>query len=335
MEVRERKGGKAHVTPPPSSTRVMRLQHFLPLLALQRPFSSLRNMSAYTQSDLPNVKLNDGVEVPIIGYGLGTANYGKDAKDGIVLAYKNGYSHWDGAEMYKNEGSEAAALKEIGVPRESIFITSKVGSADPRASLENSLKLLNTDYVDLYLIHSPELVQKTGLGEAWKVMEQLKAEGKARSIGVSNYRIKDLEETLAVAKVVPSANQVSWRAPSHSNLTLASDRVPPVRLRPRRVARQVLQRKGDQDRVLWASDAYHQEQGWPRRPCAGEDRQGAQRHRGIRAPAMGAADVRGYHRDDVEQGGAIAGNAQGVHGRLQAVGGGDQGDYRRVQGSPP
>lgn len=183
-------------------------QSFLPLLALQRPFTSLRTMSSYTQKDLPNITLNDNVQVPVIGYGLGTANYAKDVKDGVMLAFKTGYAHWDGAEVYKNEASEAAALKELGVKRSEVFITSKVGSDDPRASLEKSLKLLETDYVDLYLIHSPEFVRKTGLGEAWKVMEQLQAEGKARSIGVSNYRIKDLEETLEVAKVVPSANQV-------------------------------------------------------------------------------------------------------------------------------
>jgi len=161
-------------------------------------------------SSVPTITLNDGTKIPIVGYGTGTANYAKDSKDVVLQALKNGYYHWDTAEMYANEDSVGKALQESGLPREKIFLTTKCGSADPRASLEKSLKLLGTSYVDLYLIHSPLLVQSTGLGKAWSVMEELQKEGKAKSIGVSNYRIEDLKETLKTAKVTPSANQIEF-----------------------------------------------------------------------------------------------------------------------------
>ncbi|GHJ85377.1 hypothetical protein NliqN6_1779 [Naganishia liquefaciens] len=158
---------------------------------------------------LSNVKLNDGLQVPVLGYGTGTALYQKEAKDSVKMAYSEAHMHHiDCAEMYANEESVGQAIKELGVKRDDVFLTTKCGSADPRKSLEKSLKLLGVDQVDLYLIHSPELVKETGLGKSWQIMEELQKEGKTKSIGVSNYRVSDLEEVLKVAKVVPSVNQI-------------------------------------------------------------------------------------------------------------------------------
>ncbi|KAG8701149.1 hypothetical protein FRC09_005527 [Ceratobasidium sp. 395] len=132
---------------------------------------------------MPNVhtiKLNDGTLVPTLGFGTGTALYGRDATTAVKQAIeKAGYTHVDCAEG---------------------------DTKDPRKSLEKTLADLKTSYVDLYLIHSP--IKTSNIAEAWKVMEELKAEGKTRSIGVSNFRVKDLEVVLAVAKDIPSVNQI-------------------------------------------------------------------------------------------------------------------------------
>lgn len=126
------------------------------------------------------------------------------------MALKQGYYHWDAAEVYANEESVGRALKECGLPREKIYLTTKCGSADPRKALEKSLKLLGTSYVDLYLIHSPHFVKDLGLGKSWEIMEALQKEGLAKSIGVSNYRVEDLKEVMKTAKVTPAANQVEF-----------------------------------------------------------------------------------------------------------------------------
>ncbi|KEP53674.1 aldo/keto reductase family protein [Rhizoctonia solani 123E] len=158
-------------------------------------------------SNLHTIRLNDGTIVPTLAFGTGTALYSKDSTAAVVQAIvKAGYTHIDCAEAYGNESNTGQAIQESGVPRERLFITSKCSSKDPRRALEKTLKELNTTYVDLYLIHSP--IQTPNIAEAWKVMEDLRTEGKARSIGVSNFRVKDLMAVLEVAKVLPSVNQI-------------------------------------------------------------------------------------------------------------------------------
>jgi len=159
---------------------------------------------------LPNITLNDGSSIPVVGYGTGTANYGRDSSKVVELAFEHGYYHWDTAEMYRNEDSVGVALKDVGVPREKIYLTTKLGSADPRSAMDKSLKLLGTSYVDLYLIHSPSVVKSLGLQKSWAMLEEFQKEGKAKSIGVSNYRVKDLEELMQTAKVTPAANQIEF-----------------------------------------------------------------------------------------------------------------------------
>jgi len=154
-----------------------------------------------------SIKLLDGKQIPGIGFGFGTANYAKTGPNGIneelveqcVQAITMaGYRHIDGAEGYSNETSQGAAIKKSGVPRNELFVTSKISrkesAKDVKATLQNQLKQLGLDHVDLYLVHSPLLGK---IPEVWKQMEAVKKEGLATSIGVSNFRRRHLEELIA------------------------------------------------------------------------------------------------------------------------------------------
>ncbi|KAI0394955.1 aldo/keto reductase [Xylariaceae sp. FL0594] len=166
---------------------------------------------------IPSLKLNDGHEIPMLGYGLGTARSKDEAKkttELALMAIKNGYYHLDGAESYKNEKELGAAIKKSGVDREKLFVTTKLqnpNSEDVEAAFSASLERLGLTYVDLYLIHapfrssSPEQLQRT-----WASLEAIQASGRARSIGVSNFSIPHLETVLSTARVVPAINQIEY-----------------------------------------------------------------------------------------------------------------------------
>lgn len=180
------------------------------------------------------IKLNNGVEMPL--FGLGTyLSKDNEVVDAVAHALKAGYRHIDCARFYKNEAAVGQGIKESGVPREEIFITSKVWNhqrrpKEARESLEATLRDLGTSYVDQLLIHWPVCFkagedpfptdEKTGkiiiddysLNDAWKTFEEFYAEGKAKTIGVSNFNIRRLEELLETAKVVPAANQIELHA---------------------------------------------------------------------------------------------------------------------------
>ncbi|KAJ5576323.1 hypothetical protein N7535_003249 [Penicillium sp. DV-2018c] len=170
-------------------------------------------------SSIPSLNLNDGTSVPLIGYGTGTAWFKRSANtsinqelvESIKTAIKLGYHHLDGAEVYNTEEELGQAIKDCGVPREKLFVTTKVitNIADISQAIDASLKKLRLDYVDLYLIHAPFFAKtEKELQAAWASMEQVKASGKARSIGVSNFLQSDLETILKTAKIVPSVNQI-------------------------------------------------------------------------------------------------------------------------------
>ncbi|PGH13172.1 hypothetical protein AJ80_06418 [Polytolypa hystricis UAMH7299] len=172
-------------------------------------------------SSIPNKKLNDGVEIPVLGYGTGTAWYKKDENnqidrelvDAIKTAISLGYYHLDGAEVYSNERELGVAIKESSVPREKLFVTTKIitNIADISAAINTSLEKLQLDYVDLYLVHSPFFAKSDEeLQKAWATMEKVKESGKARSIGVSNFLQPHLEAILKTAKVPPSMNQIEY-----------------------------------------------------------------------------------------------------------------------------
>lgn len=158
------------------------------------------------------VKLNNGVEMPIFGLGTFQAQSGRKARDAVLHALQAGYRHVDTASMYGNEEDVGAAIRESGIPREDIFVTTKLWNSDHGydsglAAFEKSRRRLGLSYVDLYLIHWP--VQDLR-NETWRALETLLKEGKCRAIGVSNYMIRHLEELLDNSSTVPAVNQVEF-----------------------------------------------------------------------------------------------------------------------------
>ena len=142
--------------------------------------------------------LNNGVEIPRLGLGVYQTEIGETTMRAVKFALKIGYRHIDTAWLYGNEGDVGRAVRESGIRREEIFITTKVwdsdqGYASTLTACERSLRRLGLSYVDLYLIHWP--VQGKSK-DTWKAMIQLLRDGKARAIGVSNYGIFDIQEIL-------------------------------------------------------------------------------------------------------------------------------------------
>jgi diketogulonate reductase-like aldo/keto reductase len=174
-------------------------------------------------SSIPSLKLNDGNEIPFLGYGLGTARYKPDPNSPedpelvktVVQAIKTGYYHLDGAEVYGNEKELGTAIKEAGVPREKLYVTTKISGTkvqNTQEAFELSLKKLGLDYVDQYLIHAPYFANgsEADLQAKWADLEAIHASGKAKSIGVSNFLQKDLEAILKTAKIIPAINQIEY-----------------------------------------------------------------------------------------------------------------------------
>jgi len=155
------------------------------------------------------IKLNDGHLMPQLGLGVWQTRAGATCEAAVLAALEAGYRHIDTAAMYGNEESVGAAIGMSGVPRENIFVTTKLWNSDhgnPERALATSLRKLKLDYVDLYLIHYPVRERR----QSWRALEALRAEGRARSIGVSNFTIRHLTELLADTKTVPAVNQVEF-----------------------------------------------------------------------------------------------------------------------------
>jgi 2,5-diketo-D-gluconate reductase A len=152
--------------------------------------------------------LTDGNPIPVLGLGVWQVPNGSTTVNAVQWALELGYRHIDTAQAYGNEESVGRALKQSGVPRDEVFITTKFypGSEDPVAEAEGSLRRLGVDYVDLYIIHWPQ----AGPTWAWPGMERAKKLGYARSIGVSNYDVGQLEEVMATATVPPVVDQVQF-----------------------------------------------------------------------------------------------------------------------------
>jgi diketogulonate reductase-like aldo/keto reductase len=152
--------------------------------------------------------LRDGNEMPLLGLGVWQVRAGQEAEDAVGWALELGYRHIDTAQAYGNEQSVGKALLNSGVPREDVFIATKFypGSDDPEAEAERSLVRLGVDQVDLYLIHWPQ----GGPTWAWPGMERAHERGLARSIGVSNFDVDDLDAVIAAAHVPPAVNQIQF-----------------------------------------------------------------------------------------------------------------------------
>ncbi|TFK36235.1 Aldo/keto reductase [Crucibulum laeve] len=156
------------------------------------------------------VKLNDGHSMPTIAFGTWKLGNGQGPTDQVDQAISVGFSHVDTAQSYRNEAEAGLAIRESGLSRSEIFITTKYSGLDGLdigTSIKNSLKNLGVSYVDLYLIHHPRLATPD-IPTAWKEMESLKEKGLVKSIGVSNFNVGDLQTLLASAKVKPAANQI-------------------------------------------------------------------------------------------------------------------------------
>lgn len=154
--------------------------------------------------------LNNGVEIPLLGLGVYQARKGREARDAVGFALEAGYRHIDTASIYTNEGDVGEAVRISGLPRESIFITTKLWRDDfaydaAIRAFNNSLGLLQMPYVDLYLLHWPVVGLRR---EAWRAAETLYDEGRIRAIGVSNYMVRHLEEMEAYARIAPAVNQI-------------------------------------------------------------------------------------------------------------------------------
>ena len=154
--------------------------------------------------------LNNGVKIPVIGLGVFQNPAGESTRNAIRYALKAGYRHIDTARIYRNEQDVGRAIRESGIAREDIFITTKLWNSDQGynstlSACDKSLDKMELDYVDLYLMHWP--VRHLRL-ESWRAMEKLLAEGKCRSIGISNFMDHHLRELLAQCEIIPAVNQI-------------------------------------------------------------------------------------------------------------------------------
>ena len=160
--------------------------------------------------NIPSIRLADGKDIPQIGLGLWQVTNENEFKTAFDAAIKYGYRHFDSAQAYRNEQMLGQAIKDSGLKREQLFITTKIavqhfGDKSSRKSIEESLRKLDMDYVDLLLLHFPV----TGLRKStWKVAEETKKQGLAKSIGVSNYTIKHLKQLESYAEIMPAVDQV-------------------------------------------------------------------------------------------------------------------------------
>ena len=152
--------------------------------------------------------LADGNQIPLLGLGVWQVPDGRTCEDAVRWALEAGYRHIDTAQAYRNERSVGRALREVGLPREEVFVTTKFypGHRDPEAEVQRSLERLGVDTVDLYIVHWPQ----GGPTWAWDGMQRAQKQGYARSIGVSNFSVADLDAVLAEAEVPPVVNQVQF-----------------------------------------------------------------------------------------------------------------------------
>ena len=167
---------------------------------------------------MKNVILNNGTEIPEIGFG--TWQTTESVQETVKIALEVGYRHIDTADIYGNEAQIGEAIEESGIARKDLYLTTKIWNSNRSAhgvkySLEQSLKKLKTDYLDLLLIHWPANAKqfenwKEINAETWKAMEELYKSGVVKTIGVSNFMLSHLEALLETAEVIPAVNQIEF-----------------------------------------------------------------------------------------------------------------------------
>jgi 2,5-diketo-D-gluconate reductase A len=164
-------------------------------------------------ADVPTIELNDGQRIPQLGFGVFKIPPDETAA-AVTAALEVGYRHIDTAEMYGNEREVGAAIRAFGLDRDDVYVTSKLNNGyhrpdDARRAFDGTLSALGVDHVDLFLIHWPLPTLYDGdYVSTWKALEEFHADGRARSIGVSNFQIEHLERLAAEADTAPAANQI-------------------------------------------------------------------------------------------------------------------------------
>ncbi|MEU1585537.1 aldo/keto reductase [Micromonospora sp. NPDC005710] len=162
---------------------------------------------------IPDISLNDGTTIPQLGFGVFQIEP-KDTVAAVTTALEVGYRHIDTAEMYGNEAEVGEAVRVSGLDRGSVHVTSKLNNGfhrpdDARQAFDSTLAALKMDYIDLFLIHWPLPTLYDGdYVSTWKVLEEFQRDGRARSIGVSNFQVSHLERLADEASVVPAVNQI-------------------------------------------------------------------------------------------------------------------------------
>ncbi|MET7706990.1 aldo/keto reductase [Micromonospora sp. NPDC005413] len=162
---------------------------------------------------IPDISLNDGTTIPQLGFGVFQIEP-KDTVAAVTTALETGYRHIDTAEMYGNEAEVGEAVRRSGLDRGAVYVTSKLNNGfhrpdDARKAFDSTLAALKMDYIDLFLIHWPLPTLYDGdYVSTWKVLEEFQRDGRARSIGVSNFQVAHLQRLAAEASVVPAVNQV-------------------------------------------------------------------------------------------------------------------------------
>ena len=164
-------------------------------------------------AEVPNITLNDGNQIPQLGFGVFQIE-SKDTAEAVSEALEIGYRHIDTAEMYGNEKEVGEAIRASGLDRGDVYVTSKLNNAfhepqDAREAFDRTLSDLGFDYVDLFLIHWPLPTLYDGdFVSTWKTLEEFHRDGRARSIGVSNFQIEHLEQLAVETDTVPTVNQI-------------------------------------------------------------------------------------------------------------------------------
>ncbi len=177
-------------------------------------------------SNVPTIELNDGNTIPQLGFGVFQIRPKKTA-EAVAEALEVGYRHIDTAEMYGNEKGVGEGIRGSGIDRADVFVTSKLNNSfhepdDARRAFDRTLSELGFDYVDLFLIHWPLPTLYDGdFVSTWKTMEEFQRDGRARSIGVSNFQVDHLERLAAEADVVPAVNQIELH-PKFQNREVAA-----------------------------------------------------------------------------------------------------------------
>lgn len=175
--------------------------------------------------------LNQEVAIPVLGFGTWQVKDGQEAYQAVKDALEVGYRHIDTAQGYQNEESVGKAIKDSKIPRQDIFVTTKLEShiktyQGTHEAFDRSLKFLGMDYVDLFIIHAPwpwsdmGSDHKKGNIEAWKAMEEIYQSGRAKAIGVSNFSPEDIQNLLDHTTVKPQANQISLFVGNNQKETL-------------------------------------------------------------------------------------------------------------------